>query len=648
MATPTAAFQILAEEYLGYNVRLEVANSLLPQDSLYAVAGCENPTNAQNRGCHGQETRMHVAVGVYLDEEVTPHFDRVQRFKMGGVLDDLSSLGFFSQSGLYVNGASLERAAAERIFLDDYRNYDVNYRNPKEWFSSLETIDKSLLVACAIWSGVFPDIGRYLYFTGDADGVNLSGTEPVPKCPDGYWWLSPACRHNSSDCIPTLAGAAQRYVYGVEELMSKAIAFSMPMALGATDAGRTFGNLVSQHNALFYFWEPDLTLGALGHQLISFPEFNEQRWALGDKETMAQPLDHRKIANQNLDLLAPDARGLLMNMELDLPEVLDMMRKSTIALQQILNALPVSSADDLKPEEWWGACWQGACEWLQQNRETWQGWMPEQSNCYAGQGMQEDGVWLTTRSPNATCGSCPPGRYSVLLEDALGATAVCRLCHPGTSQEQTMSVSCDVCLPGTKADQWGATQCQWCPQGQYQWEFGATECRSCEESKTTIALASISEWDCVCKPGRYLWNETECMPCPEGMYCAGDSFPVFQLAGYWVEQSYVEGLSSYSVFSCRETSRCPAGEPGLCNVGRTGRACADCFRGYASDVDGSCKPCDALSMWPFLLLPIVMLGLLPLLVAATILMSRARRVAISIFIVCVIFGQLVVCLQSLE
>ena len=25
MATPTAAFQILAEEYLGYNVRLEVA-----------------------------------------------------------------------------------------------------------------------------------------------------------------------------------------------------------------------------------------------------------------------------------------------------------------------------------------------------------------------------------------------------------------------------------------------------------------------------------------------------------------------------------------------------------------------------------------------------------------------------------------------
>lgn len=152
----------------------------------------------------------------------------------------------------------------------------MNYRNPREWFSSLETIDKSLLVPCATWLGVFPDVARYLYFTNDVDGVNISGTAAVPKCPDGYWWLSPACRHNSSECIPTLAGSAQRYVYGVEELMSKAIAFSMPMALGATDAGRTFANLVSQHDILFHFWEPDLTLGALGHQLISFPECRGQ------------------------------------------------------------------------------------------------------------------------------------------------------------------------------------------------------------------------------------------------------------------------------------------------------------------------------------------------------------------------------------
>ena len=30
---------------------------------------------------------------------------------------------------------------------------------------------------------------------------------------------------------------------------------------------------------------------------------------------MAQPLDHRILANQNLNVLAPDVRGLLLNME---------------------------------------------------------------------------------------------------------------------------------------------------------------------------------------------------------------------------------------------------------------------------------------------------------------------------------------------
>ena len=121
-----------------------------------------------------------------------------------------------------------------------------------------------------------------------------------------------------------------------------------------------------------------------------------------------------------------------------------------------------------------------------------------------------------------------------------------------------------------------------------------------------------------------------------------------QLRGFWAENLGTEARSRYSVYSCRDPARCPQGPPGRCSFGRTGRACADCFLGYASDVDGSCRPCDALSLWPFLLLPIVILGLLPLLVAASILVSRARRVATSIFIVCVIFGQLVVCLQSLE
>lgn len=80
----------------------------------------------------------------------------------------------------------------------------------------------------------------------------------------------------------------------------------------------------------------------------------------------------------------------------------------------------------------------------------------------------------------------------------------------------------------------------------------------------------------------------------------------------------------------------------------TGRACADCFKGFAAAADGSCQPCDALQLWPFILLPLVVIAVVPLLVFAGIVLSRARKVAISVFVVCLVFGQLVVCLQSLE
>ena len=66
------------------------------------------------------------------------------------------------------------------------------------------------------------------------------------------------------------------------------------------------------------------------------PEKNAPKPAL-------HPTSEFGARNRNAETLCPQ--------ELDLPEVLDMMRKSTIALQQILNALPVSSADDLKPED---------------------------------------------------------------------------------------------------------------------------------------------------------------------------------------------------------------------------------------------------------------------------------------------------------
>ena len=50
----------------------------------------------------------------------------------------------------------------------------------------------------------------YVQYTGDEAGVSLTPDGYVAYCPDGYFWLSPACRHDRSSCIPIIAAGAGR------------------------------------------------------------------------------------------------------------------------------------------------------------------------------------------------------------------------------------------------------------------------------------------------------------------------------------------------------------------------------------------------------------------------------------------------------
>eukprot|EP00438_Fugacium_kawagutii_P014794 Skav228783 [mRNA] locus=scaffold589:636513:638072:- [translate_table: standard] len=87
---------------------------------------------------------------------------------------------------------------------------------------------------------------------------------------------------------------------------------------------------------------------------------------------------------------------------------------------------------------------------------------------------------------------------------------------------------------------------------------------------------------------------------------------------------------------------------GSCAVGREGQACGSCKKGHAPTFHGRCVPCDGGSLWPILLVLLVTLGAMPLILAAGIFVTRARRAALSLFMVSIIFGQVVVCLQALD
>jgi len=230
--------------------------------------------------------------------------------------------------------------------------------------------------------------------------------------------------------------------------------------------------------------------------------------------------------------------------------------------------------------------------------------------------------------------------------DSLGATAICSECGPGMYQPLYATLAGELCPAGTITDYRGATECKKCERGFYQNQTGQSICVRCPRDMSTTVTGATSVAQCLCGADTY-WEQSSatCRPCPFGLICKGGQSEPIQRAGYWAEGPRDSG---YSVFLCQDALQCPEGPVGECASGREGRACADCYKGYAGDIDGTCRPCDVSVLWPFFLVPIVVVGLVPVLVAASIVMSRARRVAISIFIVCVVFGQLVVCLQSLE
>ena len=55
---------------------------------------------------------------------------------------------------------------------------------------------------------------------------------------------------------------------------------------------------------------------------------------------------------------------------------------------------------------------------------------------------------------------------------------------------------------------------------------------------------------------------------------------------------------------------------GACATGREGRACGSCITGFAAQFDGTCAKCGGQSLWPIIVMLLVVVGALPLALAA--------------------------------
>jgi len=635
----SAAFEILATEVLGLQVFTDPRRTRFALEGFFALAGClSNQSNWDCSGSANRASKLHVMLGVYLTDNEQA-LQEVQRLRVGGILDIVGTVGFSFQEALHYSHTW--NANNTHVGLEYFRTYNAQSRpSTAQHFSNIQDVNSSgRLLPCADW-GIYSPHGlwSYLNLTGDVDGMVADSTSVRLRCMDSNWWFAPACRSNPQECIPTVTCSSWGYVWYVEEIVWKATAWNMPLAVAAGAGCGTDGDLAEiarRYNVLFYFWAPDAMLSELEPVALIFPKHERRAWQAADFSTTRDSTPLMALMNQDVNLWAPQVRMFVNQMKWDMDDI-----------NSLLASLGTAALS-------WNQTLAGACQWLKDNRDVWQDWIPHATTCLAGQGLYSavEDRFVNHRANAATCRACSPGWHS---ESVMGddiATAICVPCEAGRSQASHGSVSCDPCLPGTVMPHTGAMLCEKCLQGEYQELEGQAQCLPCHEAETTKILGATHHSDCECQVNHFWQSSSQrCEPCKEGLLCQGGHALPLQKEGFWadVHTDISDGHLDFYVYRCRPESRCPAGELGGCRELTMGRACGSCQSGFSSAADGTCNSCEGI-VWPWVLglLVVLTVGCLPL------LQSRCRafgssRAAASLLVVGVMIGQGVTCIQALE
>ncbi|CAK9094833.1 unnamed protein product [Durusdinium trenchii] len=429
-------------------------------------------------------------------------------------------------------------------------------------------------------------MGDYARYSGDYDGVvNQTDGSFAAKCDaNNRWWFAPACRHNSSACIPVFTAGTG---WKVQAMMQWSTAYGIPAAIAVSGGWSLFVKHVQTFRALHYWWVPDSTfIDMLPEQLI-FARHSANEWLAGDKKTGGLGSYVSKMVSNNLRSKAGRVREFVSNMNFELPEIQNLL----LEYKESGSALNVS------------------CKWMQDNRARWSAWKPKLTSCYEGFGLVDaSGAFVPNRTLAVGCGLCQAGTASEELIDDEGRTFQCKQCPPGYSQSNTYSTQCEPCPKGTSASSFGSTTCTPCDEGDYQPDTAQTSCISCGASRTTLLLGASSLADCVCQAGK-IEQDSTCMDCnEESMHCPkGSTIAKLEAAsgttdlkGPYVKRGFFSNPEApLDTYKCAAELYCPGGSPGVCFGDREGLTCGDCADGHYW-ASNKCEPCGAVpAAWAF-------------------------------------------------
>ncbi|CAE7534151.1 unnamed protein product [Symbiodinium sp. CCMP2456] len=450
---------LIISEKLGYDMApIEFLGFPSNQDLVFKLAGCATAA------CNETVDAVHIIVDACPGDAETLELFRSAHPER--VPENLGGMGYTFSWGIYLKGSIRDEAFREAALpLEYYKNYNSRVHRPHQFFDGLSDLDVEDFILCndsTTYGDDFtngPVWSNYVLWTGDIDGVIETSDGYAAKCPDGRFWLSPACRSNASECIPVLSAFGT-----LANMLHWATAHNLPFAFGRPPNFIKFQELLRKYDILHYWWEPDEgELTDLQVSRLVLPRHNASEYVQGNLRGLVQ-----RVATSEQTILS------LAN-SIALP---------TLDGQQLGDVFFTNQAVDSREQA-------VSC-----------------SLCPAGRFslFMVDPVGHTHR-----CAQCPPGTH----QNTRGK-ASCEACDPGMFARSPGQDLCSPCPRGSFAETLGMSSCLSCGN-----DTERTTTALVEDEWMEIQGAKSAS-DCRCAPGSFLQND-QCILCGVGTTCPGSN-----------------------------------------------------------------------------------------------------------------------------
>ncbi|CAE7207000.1 unnamed protein product, partial [Symbiodinium necroappetens] len=442
--------EILISEALGYSTKFYSWWSTEVLDSALLLSVCSTADCNETRPGAVGHIALESWIGAY-----GVHFEAFRDRHPSMAPEDLGTMGYSGEEALYASSTILQEAWDESGYaLEYYRTYNTSHYDAQKYFDRYTDLPADEIVLCNDTGSMFTDIAYmnpYAQWTGDIEGlIEVPGGYHAYCQGDGRFWFSPACRQNTTACIPILS---PYWGWMVDAYMAWATAYGIPAAIGISWDNDIHLNHYSNFRILTYAFRPNGGLASNQPNPIRFPPHSESEWAQGNKRTDSVGSYIGKLVSRSLRSQAFKVHEMMRHMRLDMQEVQHTLEEAQRTRAE--NAYGYQNygygATDFLLNSY-------ACQWAQANRHRWAQWWVEVESavsrdycrCLSGSNaiMLLPGYFSSNRARGSVfkCFSNPsqcPG----------GLPGAC------SSGRDNSSVACSACLPGLRQNGPGCGPC---------------------------------------------------------------------------------------------------------------------------------------------------------------------------------------------